>query len=42
MALESLADYIDLDGPLLLAEDCESGMRYEGALIYPPSRELWG
>jgi len=42
MILESFADYIDLDGPLLLAKDRKKGLRYEGPVIHPPSRELWG
>ena len=42
MMLESFADYIDLDGPLLLAKDRKNSIRYEGPIIYPPSRELWG
>lgn len=33
---------VDLDGPLLLAKDREPGIRYEGALMLPPPRELWG
>jgi len=28
--------------PLLLARDREPGLRYDGSLIYPPERELWG
>jgi L-alanine-DL-glutamate epimerase-like enolase superfamily enzyme len=40
--LESFADYIDLDGPLLLAKDREEGLRFDGAYIYPPKRPLWG
>jgi len=35
LALESLADYIDLDGPLLLARDREQALRYEGSRIFP-------
>lgn len=35
-------EVVDLDGPLLLAEDRESPMRFEGSLIYPASRKLWG
>jgi len=42
MILESFADYIDLDGPLLLAKDREKGLRYEGPIIHPVKRELWG
>ena len=36
------AAVVDLDGPLLLARDREPGLRYDGSLIYPPERELWG
>ena len=42
MTLESLCDIIDLDGALLLAEDIDNGLRYDGALIYPPQSKLWG
>jgi hypothetical protein len=42
MMLESFADYIDLDGPLLLAKDRHSAMRYEGSIVYPAERSLWG
>lgn len=36
------ADWVDLDGPLLLARDREPSLRYEGALLHPPSPDLWG
>jgi L-alanine-DL-glutamate epimerase-like enolase superfamily enzyme len=36
------ADFVDLDGPLLLARDREPGLRYDGSLVYPPESELWG
>lgn len=36
------ADYVDLDGPLLLARDREPGLVYEGSLVSPPDRTLWG
>jgi L-alanine-DL-glutamate epimerase-like enolase superfamily enzyme len=36
------AHFVDLDGPLLLARDREPGLRYEGSMIMPPPRELWG
>lgn len=42
MVLESFADNIDLDGPLLLAKDREGGLIYEGSTIAPPSRDFWG
>jgi L-Ala-D/L-Glu epimerase len=31
------ADWVDLDGPILLAEDRDDGFRFEGGLIHPPS-----
>ena len=42
MLLAHLADYVDLDGPLLLARDRDPGLRFEGSTIHPPERELWG
>lgn len=36
------AQYVDLDGPLLLAQDREPGLRYEGSTVFPPDAELWG
>ncbi|WP_430243338.1 N-acetyl-D-Glu racemase DgcA [Neorhizobium sp. DAR64861/K0K2] len=36
------ADYADLDGPLLLAQDRPDGLRYDGSLVYPPRTNLWG
>ncbi|WP_137931032.1 N-acetyl-D-Glu racemase DgcA [Mesorhizobium comanense] len=36
------ADFVDLDGPLLLARDREPGLIYEGSLVSPPDRVLWG
>lgn len=36
------ADWVDLDGPLLLARDRTPGLRYEGARVDPPAPELWG
>jgi L-alanine-DL-glutamate epimerase-like enolase superfamily enzyme len=37
-----LADYVDLDGPLLLARDRVPAISYEKGLMQPPPRELWG
>ena len=34
--------YIDLDGPLLLAEDRTPALHYEGGTLFPPAPELWG
>ena len=36
------AEYVDLDGPLLLAEDRTTVLRYEGSQVYPASSTLWG
>jgi L-alanine-DL-glutamate epimerase-like enolase superfamily enzyme len=36
------ADYVDLDGPLLLAGDRHHGLSYEKSRIGLPSTELWG
>ena len=36
------ARYVDLDGPLLLAEDRVPGLRYVGSSVYPPEPALWG
>jgi L-alanine-DL-glutamate epimerase-like enolase superfamily enzyme len=35
-------DFIDLDGPLLLAKDREAPIRYAGSLMFPASAALWG
>ncbi len=36
------ADFVDLDGPLLLARDREPGLNYAGSLVFPPEASLWG
>jgi hypothetical protein len=40
--LASTVDYVDLDGPLLLARDRDHGLSYQNGKIGIPSRELWG
>lgn len=40
--LTGFARVIDLDGPLLLAEDREDGLDYTGGRVHPPSAVLWG
>jgi L-alanine-DL-glutamate epimerase-like enolase superfamily enzyme len=40
--LAGMAEFTDLDGPLLLARDRDPAMRYEGDLLYPPMPDLWG
>ena len=36
------AELVDLDGPLLLAEDREHAMHYEGSMVRPAPPALWG
>jgi L-alanine-DL-glutamate epimerase-like enolase superfamily enzyme len=36
------ANWVDLDGPLLLARDRVPGLTYEDALVFPPEPALWG
>ena len=38
----SNADWVDLDGPLLLARDRDHGLPYRSGRIGVPARELWG
>ena len=40
--LAGSADYVDLDGPLLLARDRSPGLGYDGAVMAPPEPALWG
>jgi L-alanine-DL-glutamate epimerase-like enolase superfamily enzyme len=40
--LAGMADFVDLDGPLLLARDREPSLAYRGDILSPPSPELWG
>jgi len=36
------ADFVDIDGPLLMARDRTPGLRYDGSLVAPPDAALWG
>jgi len=36
------AQYVDLDGPLLLAEDRDEPLRYADGMVFPPEPGLWG
>ena len=42
MLVAQRAGVVDLDGPLLLAQDRVDGLRYDGSLVYPPVAALWG
>jgi len=38
--MNGLADYLDLDGPLLLRDDDADGFSFTGGMMHPAS--LWG
>lgn len=40
--LGTLADAVDLDGPLWLASDVEHGLVYADGVVSPPGPDLWG
>ncbi len=40
--LAGAADYVDLDGPLLLSKDREPGLEFQGSVIRPGKGGLWG
>ncbi|WP_029029229.1 N-acetyl-D-Glu racemase DgcA [Salinarimonas rosea] len=42
MLLAPRARFVDLDGPLLLARDREPALVFDGSLVHPPERALWG
>jgi L-Ala-D/L-Glu epimerase len=42
MVLAQLCEVVDLDGPLLQAEDWPNGIHYTDGLMAWPSSELWG
>ena len=42
MVVGQLAEFVDLDGPLLHSEDREHGIEYDSGLMRLPSSILWG
>jgi L-Ala-D/L-Glu epimerase len=40
--IAQICDYVDLDGPLLQAEDVDHPITYDGGMIAPPTPQLWG
>jgi len=42
MLIAQDAEFVDLDGPLLLQADRSPGLKYEGSLVYPPDADFWG
>lgn len=37
-----MSDFVDLDGPIWLAEDRSGGVRDEGGMLLPPAPGFWG
>ena len=42
MMLASFAEYVDLDGPLLLKDDRDNGLVFDNGWVRPPEPALWG
>jgi L-alanine-DL-glutamate epimerase-like enolase superfamily enzyme len=42
MLVASRARWVDLDGPLLLKRDRPGGLRFDGSVVHPATREFWG
>jgi L-Ala-D/L-Glu epimerase len=42
MLIGQRSSFVDLDGPLLLARDREPGIVFDGSIMHPAPRELWG
>jgi L-Ala-D/L-Glu epimerase len=42
LLLAQQADWVDVDGPLLLARDREGGVRFSRGMIEPPVSDFWG
>jgi len=40
--LGSFARFVDLDGPLLLDKDRDNGIYFDGSIMHPPPKALWG
>jgi hypothetical protein len=42
MLVEQFAEWVDLDGPLLLTRDREPGIAFAGSTMDPAPSALWG
>ena len=42
MLIAQNATFVDLDGPLLLAQDRQHGLLYDESWVHPPVKDLWG
>lgn len=40
--LAGMAEFVDLDGPLLLARDRDPALHYDADILHPATRQLWG
>ena len=40
--LAQLCDFVDIDGPLLMRNDCIGGLRYERGMVSLPATRFWG
>jgi L-alanine-DL-glutamate epimerase-like enolase superfamily enzyme len=40
--IAQLCRFVDLDGPLLLKEDCDPALVYEKSTVHPTTSDLWG
>ena len=42
VVLAGMARFVDLDGPLILAQDRDGGIAFDNGVLYPPQASLWG
>jgi hypothetical protein len=42
LLLAQEAKWVDIDGPLLLAEDHANGLIYQGSNVHPAETGFWG
>ncbi len=40
--LAQLCDFVDIDGPLLMKNDCIGGLVYDGSMVSLPKTRFWG
>ena len=36
------ADFVDVDGPLMMKKDRDPGLRFDGSTVHPAGQGLWG
>ncbi|EKV30152.1 L-alanine-DL-glutamate epimerase [Caenispirillum salinarum AK4] len=42
VVLAGMARFVDLDGPLILAQDRDGGITFDKGILHPPMGRLWG